>query len=59
MLITGKRGNQHNQRRFRQMEVGHQRINHFVLIARVDKDLRIAKERLDKIALRGLRGALE
>jgi hypothetical protein len=37
------------------MEVGHQRVDHFVLMARVDKDLRIAKERLDKIASRPAR----
>ncbi|VAL71188.1 Uncharacterised protein [Enterobacter kobei] len=41
------------------MEVGHQRINDFVLIARVDKDLRIAKERLNQLAFRGLRSALK
>ena len=33
-LIAGKSRDQHNQRRFRQMEVGHQRIDDFVLIAR-------------------------
>ena len=41
------------------MEVGYQRINDFVLIARVDKDLRIAKEGLNQLFFRGLRSALK
>ena len=49
MLIAGKSRDQHNQRRFRQMKVGHQRINDFVLIARVDENLRIVEERLNQV----------
>ena len=59
MLIAGKSRDQHNQRRFRQMEVGHQRINDFVLIARVDENLRIVKERLNQVVFCRLRRAFQ
>ena len=57
MLIAGKSRDQHNQRRFRQMEVGHQRIDDFVLIARVDENLRIVEERLNQVVFCRLRRA--
>ncbi|CCK05791.1 hypothetical protein BN128_4097 [Cronobacter sakazakii 696] len=41
------------------MEVGHQRVDHFVLIARIDKNLGVAEKRRDKRVLRCLRGALK
>ena len=41
------------------MEVGHQRINDFVLIARVDENLRIAEERLNQVVFRRLRRAFQ
>ena len=41
------------------MEVGHQRINDFVLIAWIDKNLRIAEERLNQVIFRRLRRAFQ
>ena len=55
VFITSKCGNQHNQRRFRQVEVGDQSINHLIFIAWINKDLCIAEERLDEIVFGRLR----
>ncbi len=41
------------------MEVSHQRIDHLVLITRVDENLRIVEERRDQRVFRRLRRALQ
>ena len=42
--LAHKRRNQHHQGRFRQMEVGHQRIGHPEPVAGIDEDIRLGLE---------------
>lgn len=47
LLSPRQRTNQHHQRRFWQMKIGDQAIQHFEAITRVDKNFRIPTARLD------------
>ena len=47
VFISTERANQHQQRRFRKVKVGNQRIDGAKLIARFDEDARLAGKRFE------------
>src|SRR5579883_1210377 len=53
VFLAPESGNQHQQRRFGQMKVGQQGIDHFEVESRIDKKPRFARAGLDLTALRG------
>ena len=58
-VVTGKGRKQDNQRRLWQVEVRQQRVEHFVLEARRDKELGSVEEWLNAIGFRCLSRALQ
>src|SRR5471030_3362589 len=56
VFVSGKRRHQHDQGRFRQMEVRYQGINHLIVITRIDEYLSITEERCNQRIFAGFRG---
>ena len=53
MLIAGKGADQHDQGALRQVEVGNQAIQHLELVARIDKDVGVARLLVQRQTLTG------